>query len=175
MNVLLNRLNVASMFAIQNLQYTEVLYLADSVPAGGQKMGKVAISNLGHFFVQFITGSFATRELVAGAPPVDTDLGLEYLRGKLIDGSNQRPLFNDYIPLSLWVVPGRRKSIAASGSDSFQMGVILPFEYMFTVNSDILLDMKNDSTVELPYNLAFWGVRVKATESTTGIPPIRRR
>lgn len=167
MNVLLNRIDVARFFEVQNHQNQECIYLADTVGALAQKLGKASVSNLGHFFVRHMTVSFTTIETVGG---VATDTGIDYLRGKLIDGSNMRPLFNDYIPFSLWSTPGRRKSIVASGSDSFQMQIIFPFEYLFTMNSDILIDVKNDSTLQRnSYSVAFWGVRIKSSASTSNL------
>jgi hypothetical protein len=167
MNVLLNRINAPAMFDIQNRQNQECIYLNDTVPAGGTKLARVSISNLGHFFLQHITLSYTTLENVGA---VTTDTGIDYLRGKLIDGSNMRPLFGDYIPFGLWAVPGRRKSLDVSGSDSFQMQIVFPFEYIFTVNADVLLDVKNDSIGEAnSYSMALWGVRVKSAQTTSGL------
>lgn len=167
MNVLLNRINAPAMFEIQNRQNQECIYLADTVGAGSQKLAKVSVSNLGHFFCQHITLTYTTLENVGA---VTTDTGIDYLRGKLIDGSNMRPLFGDYVPFSLWAVPGRRKSLAASGSDSFQMQIIFPWEYIFTVNADILLDVKNDAIGESnSYSMALWGIRVKSSQTTSNL------
>jgi hypothetical protein len=155
------------MFRVQNAQNQECLYMADTVPAASQKLGKVSVSNLGHFFCRYITGTFTTIENIGA---VTTDTGIDYLRGKLIDGSNMRPLFNDYVPFSLWSVPGRRKSLTTGGSDSFQLHIVFPFEYLFQMNGDILMDVKNDSTLEAnAYSLAFWGVRIKSSETTAGL------
>ena len=162
MNVLLNRLDIAKVFQIQSVQNQEAIYLSDEVPAASQKQGHVSISNLGHFFCQHITLSYTTVET--------TDTGIDYLRGKLIDGSNMKPLFNDYIPFHLFATPGRRKSLVASGSDSFQMQIIFPFEYCFVVNSDIIMDVKNDATGSANrYSMAFWGIRVKSAASNYGM------
>ena len=109
MQVLTSRLDAAKLFDIQTYQYSEVLYLADTVAAGTEKLGRVAISNLGHFFCLYVTGSMTTQyDLGAGA----TDTGIDYLRGQLRDGSNNRPLFSDFVPLHLLLSPGRRKSLA---------------------------------------------------------------
>lgn len=167
MNVLLNRIDADKMFQIQSVQNQECIYLSDTVGALSQKLARVGVSALGHFFCQHIQLSFTTLDDI-GAGLVDT--GIDYLRGKLIDGSNMRPLFNDYIPFGLWATPGRRKSLSASGSDSFQQHIIFPFEYMFTVNSDILFDVKNDAAVgENAYSMAFFGVRVKSATNTSGM------
>lgn len=159
MNILLNRINTAQAFAVQNVQNQEGLYLADTVPANSQKLARKAVSNLGHFQVREIKCSYTT----VAAGPADT--GIDYLRAKLIDGASMKSLFDDFIPFHLWAVPGRRRSLVGGGAggESFQAQIVFPWEYMFTVNSDILLDVKNDSAVANSYSVLFIGVRVKST------------
>jgi hypothetical protein len=166
MKVTLQKLHANQMFSVQNDQRSEILYMADTVPANSSKLGKVAISNLGHAYCNFITGSFSTVAIVGGVP---TDTGIDYLRGVLRDGNGNRQLFNDYIPFSLWLSPGRRKSLAASGDASNTLFYPIPFEYLFTANSDILLDVKNDSDVDQSYSIAFHIVRILAVSSVQGV------
>lgn len=166
MKVTLQKLHANQMFSIQNDQRSEVLYMADTVPANSSKIGKVAVSNLGHAYCNFITGSFTTRALVGG---VDTDTGIDYLSGVLRDGNGNRQLFNDYVPFSLFLTPGRRKSLPAGGSDSNNLFYPIPFEYLFTANSDILMDVKNSSDVAQSYSIAFHIVRILAVASVKGV------
>lgn len=165
MQVLSNRLDAGKIFDTQTYQYSEVLYLADTVTASTEKMGRATVSNLGHFFCLYITGSMTTQ-YNSGAGAADT--GIDYLRGQLRDGSNNRPLFSDFIPLHLLLSPGRRKSLAASGSDSQTLFYPLSFEYLFPANSDILITVKNDSNVDNSYSIALHGVRVLASSSVRG-------
>jgi len=148
------RINPEAVFDIQNHQYSEKLLLADTVPANSTKLGKVNISNLGHFFCQFITGSFTTIGTGAGV-----DSGISYLSGQMIDGAGQRKLFNDRIPLDLFLSPGRRKSNVAGAAAS---GLFFPieFEYCFTMNSDILFDVVNTSDQPNEYEIVFHGIRI---------------
>lgn len=142
-------------FEIQNNQYSERVLLQDTVPANTTQLGRVNISNLGHFFCMFITGHFTTLD----AGPADN--GISYLSGQLIDGAGQRKLFNERIPLDLWLSPGRRKSAlvlgAAAGNNLFYP---IEFEYLFTANSDILLDVENSSTHANSYEIVFHGIRI---------------
>lgn len=165
MNVLLNRINAKQIFDTQSVQNQEAIYLADTVPALTQKLARVSVSSLGHFFCQHISMSFTTVDTVAAAA---ADTGIDYLRGKLSDaGAGMLSFFNDYIPFHLWATPGRRQSIVASGNASFQMNIIFPFEYMFKVNSDIILDVKNDAVGQPnSYSIVFWGIRVKTSQTT---------
>lgn len=170
MSVFNQVLNAQKMLALQNVQYSEKILLEDSVPAGQSKLGKTAISNLGHFYCQYITGHFETLALDE-ATVVDT--GVNYLRGQLVDGAGQKKLFNDYIPLDLILSPGRVKSANATdptaGDPSHSLFYPLQFEYLFAANSDILFDVKNDSDKVLSYSIVFHGIRVLAKASVKGI------
>lgn len=161
-------LDPKKILAIQNIQYSEKLLLEDTVPAGSSELGKVAISSLGHFYCQYMTGHFNTLS-VQSAETVDD--GLDHLRAKLSDGSNQRQLFNDYIPLDLFLSPGRRKDSTAINFVIDDAAALLaapsnnlfypqPFQYLFTVNSEILFDVKNDSDVDCSYSVVFHGIRL---------------
>jgi hypothetical protein len=162
MEIFLNRLDAGAMFTTQQFQNQEALYLSDTVPAGGQQMGSVAVSSYGHFYSLYITGSFQVCADL-GAGTVDT--GMDYLRGRLIDAATQRTLFNDYVPFSLFCSPGPRKSVAAGVFVSGNFVQPLPWEYLWTVNSTIQMDVRNVSNVPVSYSLLFVGVRIKTPET----------
>lgn len=150
---------------IQNIQYSEKLILTDTVPANQSLLGKIAISSLGNFLCQFITGHFETLLFTVpnGGGHIEDD-GISHLRGKMVDGSNQRQLFNDYVPLDLFLSPGRIKSNSSvnflTDPPSNNLFYPQPFQYMFTVNSEILFDVKNDSNTPIKYELVFHGIRL---------------
>lgn len=158
------KIDPEKLFEIQNSQYTDRLVLADTVPAGSTKLGKVNVSNLGHFFCMFVTGMFTTSTLFQAA---HRDTGGEYLSGQLIDGAGQRKLFNDRIPFGLWLSPGRRKDMSVANAaniltDPIANNLFYPIEleYLFTANSDILLDVANTGLVENSYEIEFHGIRI---------------
>jgi hypothetical protein len=165
-------LNAGSMMEMQRRQYRETLLLEDTVPAGQSKQGFTSITNLGSFLVQSITGSFDTGTLYSdGDGYIYIDDGIDYLRGQLIDGNGQRKLFNDYIPFHIWLSPGRRKDAASTNvqndnapylkaDSSYPLFYPLEFVYLFAANGNILLDVKNDSGVDLSYSIAFHGIRI---------------
>lgn len=164
MNPLLHRIDAPDILNRLRFQYPEKLIISDSVPGGQAKLGKVAISNLGHFQVGYITGHFTT--LKSGP----SDDGISHLRALLSDGTGQRKLFNDYIPLDLWLSPGRIKSpLDLTGADSNNLFYPDFFQYMFTANSDILLDVKNDSDFANDYDVVFHGHRVKSKVAVEGV------
>lgn len=159
-NLFAKEIDPARILRLQNFQYTEKLYASDIIPASGQKMGVVNISSLGHFYCQFITASFST--LYDNAGDINDD-GLSHVRVKIIDGSNQRPLFNDYIPMDLFCSPGRAKNANSVGfatdAESNALFYPHPFQYLFTQNSEIMIDAKNDSDAINYYDIVFHGVR----------------
>jgi len=149
------KIDTSAVFDIQNVQHSERLLMAETVPANSTRLCKTNISNYGHFFCMFITGTFSTLD----AGPVDN--GINHLSGQMIDGAGQRKLFNDRVPLDLWLSPGRRKDItvaaAAAGNNLFYP---IEFEYLFTANSDILLDVANNAAIANSFEICFHGIRI---------------
>ena len=172
---LTSRIDTAKLFEIQSYQYSEKLPLADTVPANSSKMGRTNISNLGHFYCQSITGHFERLETVAAAI---VDDGISWLKGQLIDGSGNRKLFSDYIPLDLWLSPGGVRSPLATNNFTTapvptQLFFPIEFEYIFTANSEILLDVKNLSGTDMSYEICFHGIRILSNISVAGISPVK--
>jgi hypothetical protein len=154
-------IDAEKVFNLQNQQYSERLLMSGSVPAGQTALGKVNVSNLGHFFCMFVTGTFTTLAIPAG-PIVDT--GVNYLSGQLIDGAGQKKLFNDRIPLSLWLSPGRRRDATSTTvlTDPVGNNLFYPIEleYLFTANADIMLELYNSSAAINYYEICFHGIRI---------------
>jgi len=164
------KINPEEAFNLQNSQYMERLYMQVTVPAGQTNIGQVAVSNLGHFFCMFVTGTFSTIGSPAAGPIVDT--GISYLSGQLIDGAGQRKLFNDRIPLDLWLSPGRRKDAASTTvlADPVSNSLFypIPLEYLFTANSTIILDVVNTSDEPNSLEVCFHGIRVISQMAQAG-------
>lgn len=180
-HALLSRVDTKKLRDIQSYQYSEKLILSDIVPAGQNHTAFVSLSNLGDFFCQVITGHYATLQSVAG--PFIVDDGISHLRGLLSDQAGQKKLFNDYIPLDLWLSPGRVKNInatnnlaAANGanqaSPSNQLFIPVEFEYVFSANSGIQLDCINDSNADIQYEICFHGIRVLSSVSNPDVSPL---
>lgn len=154
--------------ALQNLQYSEKLLLEDTVPANSSKLGKVAISSLGDFYCVYFTGDYTTLKDDGSEDTVDW--GLCSLRGKLSDGSNRRQLFNTFIPLNLFLTPGRIKSSDSVNvaTDALGDGLFYPqvFQYMFSVNSEILFDVENLADEPNSYRIVFHGVRLPTAQKS---------
>lgn len=149
------KINPSDVFDIQNGQHTERLLMAETIPANSTRLCKTNVSNYGHFFCMFMTGTFSTLD----AGPADN--GINHLSGQLIDGAGQRKLFSDRIPFALWLSPGRRKdSLVAGAAAGNSLFYPIEFEYLFTANSDILLDVSNNSTYANSFEICFHGIRI---------------
>lgn len=174
--------NSGEKFAAQNRQYSEKIILSDTVSANSTKLGRASISNLGHFLCLYITGSFTclTTKTV-GETSYQLDDGLTHLRGQLIDGAGQRKLFSERIPLDLILSPGRRRSATAENNlldvedyanaayNANTLFYPVEFEYLFSANSEILLDVSNDSNYANSYDIVFHGVRVLSVDTVRGV------
>jgi hypothetical protein len=142
-------------FKYQRLQ---ALMMVDTVAAGGASQGKTEVSTQGDFLALFATGRFSTLKNNGGAAQDD---GVSHLRGKLF--SDDIPIFNDFIPLDLWLTPGRvRDAQDLTGAVSNNLFVPLPFVYVFPANSKIYLDARNDGTFANTYTIIWWGFRIIA-------------
>lgn len=161
-NPLSQIIDPAKVFELQRVQYRDSILLADTVPANSSKLGSIGVSNLGHFYCMFVTGTFET--LWTNAVPAIVDNGVSALSGRLEDGAGNRKLFSDRIPLDLWLSPGRRKSTTSTGvlTDPVSNNLFYPveLEYLFGENTNILLDVVNSSNADIHYEIMFHGVRI---------------
>lgn len=182
--------DVSQMLALQVVQYSERLLLSGVIPANTEIVCKTTVSNLGHFFCMFLTGKYTTLAEITdptlGKKVVDT--GIQYLRALLTDGAGQKRLFNDYIPLDLWLSPGRAKAncdnayqdildtsavppreVALAAMPGQTLFYPIEFEYVFPANTDILLNVKNSSNHENSFEIMLHGVRILASASVKGV------
>jgi hypothetical protein len=161
-NPLIQELDIEKLFELQNVQFRQTILLEDTVPAESSSIGRAHINNLGHFLCLSITGQFSTIY----EPDQDIiDNGINFLSGMLIDGDGNRKLMNERIPLSLWLSPGRRRdagSTALLTTDPPPNSLFYPMEfvYLFSANSDILLDTQNIANVANSYEIAFHGIKI---------------
>jgi hypothetical protein len=189
--VFTKKLDAGEMYRLQKYQYNEKLLMSAIVPANSSMYAKTSVSNLGHFLCLFITGRFTS--LTSIVDPVKgtliIDSGISYLRGQMTDGSGQKKLFNDYVPLGLLVSPGRSRSPLASNAfiDVLDTTVSPPreialaspkgeslffpqeFEYLFSANSEIQMDVKNSSNYENSFELVFHGIRILSSAAVRGV------
>lgn len=161
----IKKLNANDLIALQDRIYSQKLTLTDTVPAKSSKKGVVNVSTYGHFLMEKMTGTYETLYL-SSAPSTYRDDGKCYLFGKLIDNSTNRELFDNYTPFSLFLTPGRMVSLGSNldpaQTITYPTGLFFPdeFIYLFPVNTDIALDVRNESTADLKYWITFHGYRL---------------
>ena len=176
-------INTKKNFKSQMQQYSEVLTINDTVPAGQTKLAKRTISSIGHFRILEIRGVFETLEEISdgGGGLVTVDTGIDYLSAVIRDGSGNRALFSDFTPLSLFLSPGRVRSADANATNNLidqayalradkSNNLFYPFEFPYTLsaNTDLLLEVKNTSNVELDYTISFKGRRLLTANAVKG-------
>ena len=170
----------------QLTQYADKILIEDTVPANTEKLGKASISSLGHFLSLFITGHFTcSKSITDSISNVSIiDDGISHLRGQLVDGTGNRKLFSDYIPLDMFLSPGRIKSstnvnnyttvldgsttavIATVADKSDSLFLPMEFKYIFAINTEILFYVKNDSNTPVSYAITFHGFRLMDKKTT---------
>jgi len=153
-------IDIGNIIDLQNHQYQNALYLEQEVPAASQVDASVNITALGHFMLLSVTGDYTTKYF---DDPDVIDNGICQMTMQLVDGSNQRTLFDDYIPVNLFLSPGRVKAIAgAISADNRSDPLFLEygFVYTFPKNSAIICRIRNASNYANRIRVMFKGIRV---------------
>jgi len=176
-------IEAAKIFSSQNRQYTERIPLSGTVPANTVLPFKANVSNLGHFLCLYMTGRYETLvSIVVGGVTKIVDDGICHLRLSMEDGgTGQRLLFTDFAPMDLIFSPGRIRSANATNNlldvatfsnqanNAPQLYQPTEENYLFTANSDIICRVKNDSNTPINFDILFYGIRVKSTNSVYGL------
>ena len=166
----MNQLNakevdLGHLLKIQDIQYQDFLPMSVMVPANSEILGQTFVSQLGDVFCEKITGQFETLT-TSDAGVTFQDDGVCDIYGKLEDGSNQRQLFGDYLPLSIILSPGRTRSARANNNlttaaPSNQLFYPLTFQYIFKAQSYINFRLKNNGLADQRVDLCFIGYRMR--------------
>lgn len=179
MKYLLTRLSQDKLKEGKKGQHREGILLQGTIAAGGQDSAKVEVGTIGAILTLRMAGYFTTLDLVGGSI---VDDGICHLRGQLRDTDGNLNLYNDYVPLCLILSPGRTKSnlavnylTAGGGADRADPAAFLyepqEFTHPFTINSYILIDVKNDAATPNSFAIYFDVIRVGRKSLA---PPPRR-
>ena len=157
------------MFELQNAQDSDRLLMTGVVPANsGGSTFITNVSQLGHFFCKFITGTFETLSIPVAAI---VDDGVTYLSGQLLDST--RPLFSARIPFDHFLCPGRRKSANSTTVLVDPVGNVLfyPIEvgHLFPVNANITMIVASTSNTPLSFEITFHGLRIFSTAAADAL------
>lgn len=164
---------------VENLQinqYANVLRINGTVPAIDNQNGALTavlnISSYGGFLMQSFTGKYSTLVSDGGQPAAAVDDGTNHLSVKIVDVTSAIDLFDDFVPLDLFLSPGRVRTpgvyVDAAGgvpNPSNQLFWPMPFEYYFSSNAEINLEFRNNSDWSNTFDISFWGIRLKSSIS----------
>jgi hypothetical protein len=148
------RLDIQGILKLQNHQHQAALYLEQLIPAASQTDAAVQVSGAGHFMLLTMTGAYSTIEAE------DADNGLCMIYVQLVDGTNNRALFDDFAWAGLFMSPGRFKLLPAVGAASNQLMLEYPFIYTFPINGQILVRIRNESDQANYVKMLFKGIRI---------------
>lgn len=147
--------NINQLLERNHKQYDFKYFGSKIVPANGSTTKEIAISADAHFRCLNFTGNFTT--LNAGG----ADDGVNHLSCRLEDTGRSLRLFDDFIPLSLFMSPGRTLSSGIAGDPSNQLFYPIEFDYTFLANSTIELSMKNDGATDNVFKWCFHGTKYR--------------
>lgn len=177
MNFALKALDAGKIKDLQMRQHFSAIIIQGTVPAvaaGGALTAKFNLASYGDFLCSDITGMYSS--LVDSGAGAAVDDGTNHLSARLSDGQGGIQLFDDYIPLNLFLTPGRQRTMgvlldAAGGVPPASLPLFFPKQlvHLFPANNDIVLDVRNDSDWPNKFKIAFWGTRIKSFVSTRGI------
>jgi len=161
--------NIEELLERNHKQYDFKYFGSGTVPgtgAGGSITIPVAISADAHFRCMSFTGSFTT--LGAGG----ADDGVNHLSCRLEDTGRSLRLFDDFIPLSLFMSPGRSRAAGIAGDASNQLFFPIDFDYTFLANSTIELNLQNDSVTANTFQWCFHGTKYRVDFDAESQPQV---
>ncbi|MGB7569595.1 MAG: hypothetical protein WBM07_17155 [Chitinivibrionales bacterium] len=172
MNILSTKLSNYALKESKKGQHREGIILQGEVPAstdGGVFSAKVNVGTVGAIVTMRMAGTFTTLDLISGHV---IDDGVCHLRAQLVDTDGNLNLYNDFVPLNVLLSPGRRKDtraennvlavadVADTAGPAFGLYEGQEFTHPFTVNSDILINLKNDALYANSFEIYFDVIRV---------------
>lgn len=154
-------ININQMLEDHKKKYQFFYYVSGIVPAGDQQTFNVAISADAHFECTNFTGDVTSLD-AGGA-----DGGQVQTSCQLFDNGRNLSLFDNFIPLSLFLSPGRTRTSGIAGDPSNSLFFPVEFNYIFLASSTIRLVMTNAAATDNCFRWCFHGFkhRVKMGET----------
>ena len=176
-------LDIPKLLDMQSVQRFQLLYIEGTVPKladGGTLTVVKSVSSEGAFVMDRITGSYTSLRMYGETTCDDSTCPL---KAKVVESATGIELFDDFVPLNLFLTPGRVRSasayLAPDGSaiadPSEALRVPLRAEYVFDANSEIKVTLKNDSDVANDFAMAFFGVRSRSSRSVAGVRTMKQQ
>jgi len=160
-------LTIQQLMEMHKWKYTFYNFSSGIVPANGGDFFNIIISDDAHFRNLWWTGSFTT--ISNAGVPADDDVN--HLSIRLQDTGRSLPLFGNFIPLNLFMSPGRRRAVGIAGNPSNQLFYPIPFPYTFKATSTVEIEARNNSDVDNTFEWLFIGEKYRRTPGKTLIQP----
>jgi hypothetical protein len=140
-------------------QALECLYIVPAqlvIPPGGIDR-EIDIKADAHFECHFVMGDFTTLS-AAGV-----DNGVNQCSVRITDGSNDLKLMDNFVPVNLFLSPGRTLAEGVAGNPTNQLFYPIPFPHIFAASGKIQIETQNSAVgVDNIVNLLFWGKKLRA-------------
>lgn len=147
--------NAAALLDQHSRQYAYWYYSSAVIAANSTLAVNMTISSDAHFRCCYITGTYTTQ--VAGP----ADGGANGCSLLLTDTGRALRLFNQRIPCSLFMSPGRQRVSAIAGDPSNQLFFPIEFNYTFLASSTIELDWQNNLDYANECKIVFMGYKLR--------------
>jgi len=175
--VLRKPIDVSALVANQKVQRYDVIMVNGTVPAlaaGGLAIGTTQISSEGDFLSIGMTARY-TSLVDVGAGVINDD-GTCHLSMLVRDQDHGINLFEQSIPMDMVSSPGRVRTpgvVLPLGSvdvqPSHQLYEPFPMQYLFSANSNITVEVRNDANTANQFWVCFWGVKIRRAETVKGV------
>lgn len=128
-----------------------------TMPASSRNQTSLNISSDADFWCQYIVGQYTTK--IDDEGPVDG--GANGISIKLIDKGWNVTLFDDLIPVSMFLSPGRQRVSGVAGDPSHQLFFPIEFDHTFLSQSSIEISWANNLNYENRLDLVFMGRKLR--------------
>ena len=124
---------------------------SESLTASSNGSQQISISDDAHFLCHYLGGEFTT--LTAE----DTDGNANGISIKITDNGKSYPIFDNLIPCSIFLSPGRQRSSGIAGDSSNPLFTPIEFEHPFAAGTSIQIEWANNLAYANTLTLVFYG------------------
>ena len=151
----MTRINIQEQVNQWREHYVFKLGVGGEVEANGSAIVLGQVTADAAFMCEEITGYYTT--LTAE----DTDGGACLLSALITDTGRSIQLFSDFIPLNVFLSPGRQRSSGIAGDPSHALFFPISFEHTFRPNSEIRIEVRSTAAYKNDFYFLFHGRKLR--------------